>query len=396
MLPRRSLVALHQHGNSCSLSSPSKFELILYSSHSLRLKPRQDSELDTRAGISLLSLKNHVMLSYIHSLALLSSHRVLGHSLLDRAPPSQSFGTMDRSARGCDAGDLVDTMVENRIVLEKAKALEVRMKYQIDKLVRLAQDAPQDEGDVIDGKPTTSVSRIYTQHLFSDPLAFKPNISNLAAPSTQRGRIITESANADGQNSEHGSDAGDEIYRPPKLAPVPYTDKSTSKKDRPQPRSLSSLLTLDPSRPHAESASGLGTGSASLSSSRARELQRMTEFEEENMMRLVMNKKEGKRRKRDEEDMAFGGSGAGRGGGAALRDEFKDVLGAIERKRGGPSGGDGYEELRQRGKKADAFERSRVRKVDQVDEGREGPRVRKKSRFEAAIKANKQSARRRK
>ncbi|KAG8703685.1 hypothetical protein FRC08_002695 [Ceratobasidium sp. 394] len=271
-------------------------------------------------------------------------------------------------------------MVEDRIVLEKTKALEARMKYQIDKLVRLAQDAPQDEGDVID-----------------DPLAFKPNISNLTAPSTQRGRITTEAANADGQDTDPDSDAGDGIYRPPKLAPVPYTDKP-SKKDRTQsqPKSLSSLLTLDPSRPHLESASGLGNGTASLSSARARELQRMTEFEEENMTRLVMSKKEGKRRKRDEEDMAFGGSGARRGGGAALRDEFKDVLGAIDRKRSGPGGSDGYEELRQRGKKANAFERSRVRKVDQVDEGREGPRVRKKSRFEAAIKANKQSAKRRK
>lgn len=124
--------------------------------HRLRLKHRQDSELDSRAGISLLSLKNHVMLSYIQSLALLSSHRVLGHSLLDRTPPSQSFGALDRPARGADAGDLVDTMVEDRIVLEKTKALEARMKYQIDKLVRLAQDAPQDEGDFIDG---TSLSR---------------------------------------------------------------------------------------------------------------------------------------------------------------------------------------------------------------------------------------------
>jgi U3 small nucleolar ribonucleoprotein protein LCP5 len=108
--------------------------------------------LDTRAGISLLSLKNHVMLSYIHSLALLSSHRVLGHSLLDRAAPSQPFGALERPARGDDAGDLVDTMVENRIILEKTKTLEARMKYQIDKLVRLAQESPQDEGDIIDGE----------------------------------------------------------------------------------------------------------------------------------------------------------------------------------------------------------------------------------------------------
>ncbi|CUA75010.1 putative protein C18B11,06 [Schizosaccharomyces pombe 972h-] [Rhizoctonia solani] len=350
------------------------------------LLAKQDSELDTRAGISLLSLKNHVMLSYIHSLGLLSSQRVLGHSLLDRAPPSEPFGTLDRLARGSDAGDLVDTMVEDRIILEKTKTLEARMKYQIDKLVRLAQDSPQDEGDVID-----------------DPLAFKPNLSNLAAPSAQRGRITTESANAEGGAAldvEAGSDSdqgGDGIYRPPKLAPVPYIEgrPKKSKERNYKAQSLSSLLTLDPSRPHSESASGLGSGSASLSSARARELKRMTEFEEENMTRLVMNKKEERRRMRDEEDMALGGAGARRGGGAALHDEFRDVLGAIGRKRSA-SGGDGYEELRQKGKKASAFERSRVRKVDQVDEAREGPRVRKKSRFESAIKANKQAAKRRK
>ncbi|CAE7140098.1 unnamed protein product [Rhizoctonia solani] len=351
------------------------------------LLAKQDSELDTRSGISLLSLKNHTMLSYIHSLGLLSSHRVLGHSLLDRAPPSEPFGALDRSVRGADAGDLVDTMVEDRIILEKTKTLEMRMKYQIDKLVRLAQDSPHDEGDVID-----------------DPLAFKPNLSNLTAPSTQRGRITTESANAEGGAAldvEVGSEAedggGDGIYRPPKLAPVPYVEgrPKKSKERTYKSQSLSSLLTLDPLRPHSESASGLGSGSASLSSARARELKRMTEFEEENMTRLVMNKKEERRRKRDEEDMALGGAGARKGGGAALRDEFRDVLGAIERKRGA-SGGDGYEELRQKGKKANAFERSRARKVDHVDEAREGPRVRKKSRFEVAIKTNKQAAKRRK
>ncbi|KAF8710511.1 Sas10/Utp3/C1D family, partial [Rhizoctonia solani] len=350
------------------------------------LLAKQDSELDTHAGISLLSLKNHVMLSYIHSLALLSSHRVLGHSLLDRAPPSQPFGALDRPARGSNAGDLVDTIVEDRVILEKTKTLETRMKYQIDKLVCLAQDSPQDGGDIID-----------------DPLAFKPNLSSLAAPVAQRGRITTESANAEGGaasdvEAASGDDqVGDAIYRPPKLAPVPYTeDRPKKSKERAyKAQSLSSLVTLDPSRPYSESASGLGSGSASLSSARARELKRMTEFEEENMTRLVMNKKEAQKRRRDEEDMALGGAGARRGGGAALRDEFRDVLGAIDRKRGA-SGGDGYEELRQKGKKVNAFERSRVRKADQVDGGREGPRVRKKSRFEAAIKANKQAAKRRK
>lgn len=57
----------------------------------------------------------------------------------------------DRDARGSCAGDLVDSMVEGRIVLEKIKALEGRMRYQIEKLVRVAEEAPSSNQNVIDG-----------------------------------------------------------------------------------------------------------------------------------------------------------------------------------------------------------------------------------------------------
>jgi len=104
-------------------------------------------------GISLLSLKNHVLMDYLHSLVLLSSQRILGHSLLDRTPPSESFASSSRGPRGSDAGDLVDSLVESRAVLEKVKTLETRMRYQIDKLVRIAREAPNAQSkDVIDGQ----------------------------------------------------------------------------------------------------------------------------------------------------------------------------------------------------------------------------------------------------
>jgi U3 small nucleolar ribonucleoprotein protein LCP5 len=115
-------------------------------------------DLDTRDGISLLALKPQLMLSYLTSLTLLSTSRALGASITEHDPPSLPFSNQKRSARGNDAGDLVDAMVEGRVVLEKIKALEGRMRYQIEKLVRLAKEAPNQTNDVVDGLSITPSS----------------------------------------------------------------------------------------------------------------------------------------------------------------------------------------------------------------------------------------------
>ena len=80
------------------------------------------------------------MLSYLHSLTLLGAHRVLGHSLKNREPPTAKFSDPNRQTRGADAGDIVDALVQDRLVLEKIKGMEGRMKYQIDKLLRMADE----------------------------------------------------------------------------------------------------------------------------------------------------------------------------------------------------------------------------------------------------------------
>ncbi len=193
-----------------------------------------------------------------------------------------------------------------------------------------------------------------------------------------------------GEVDENGKGGGDGIYRPPKLAPMPYTEPRKGKnRDRrePLPSALKSLAQMDLSTPHMESTSGLGSTPA-LTSRRAKELKRMTEFEEENMMRLVMKKKEAKRRNLDEADIALGGirSGTGRSGrGGGLGDEFGDILRSVGRSRRGAVG-DGYEELRQKGKKANVLSRSRERRSETVSDVDEGSRPRKKSRFEQAVK----------
>lgn len=220
-----------------------------------------------------------------------------------------------------------------------------------------------------------------------DPLAFRPNVQNLVAPYTSTNGTAKSLDQNDDQSYNN-----DGIYRPPKLAPVPYADPSassasTSKKQRAAPiaSTLSSLAHLDPSMPHSESTSGLGGGSGTQKASVVKQrLDEMTRFEEENMTRLMMKKKDANRRKRDEGDIALGGMGGGRARGGGLEEEFDDILRSVGRSRGGKVG-DGYEELRAKSRKADSLTRSRVRKAD--DEGLDsGGRERKKGRFEKDVK----------
>lgn len=135
-------------------------ERYVYSVHWLRSGLTQNSsvqkgELDTKEGISLLSLKNTVMVQYLQSLVLLSAHRALGHSLSDRTPPSKPWGAADRDPRGSGAGDQVDAMIEERVVLEKVKLMEGKMKYQIEKLTKLAQEEPESAKDAANGTFST-------------------------------------------------------------------------------------------------------------------------------------------------------------------------------------------------------------------------------------------------
>ncbi|KAG1790888.1 uncharacterized protein HD556DRAFT_667889 [Suillus plorans] len=325
----------------------------------LQQKSKSEDDMDMTHGISLLSLKHHLLLSYLQSLVLLSARRATGDSLTERTSNMSPFSTVDREARGSGAGDLVDSLIEGRVVLEKINVLESRMRYQIEKLVRVAEE-------VSSGKDVAE-----------DPLAFRPNPQNL---------VDNERHSDEDRDAHPNVEDPDAIYRPPKLAPMPYTTAADKRSTRqPVPKALSTLLHQDPSRPHVEGISGLGS-MPSFASDRAREIQRIKDFEEDNFTRLVMKKTEARRRRKDEEDLALGGTGAGKGRkrGRGLEDEFADVLHSIGRTKTGVLG-DGYEELRQRGKKGDALSRSRTTwKGDIEDANNDEPRLKKRTRFEKA------------
>lgn len=156
----------------------------------------------------------------------------------------------------------------------------------------------------------------------------------------------------------------------------------------PAAKALSSLAHLDPSMPHSESVSGLGGGNLTKSSAVRARLDDMTRFEEDNMTRLLLNKKETSRRNRDEGDIALGGMGGAYARGGGLEEEFDDILRGVGRSKTSKIG-DGYEELRQRGKKADALSRSRTRKEPDDHEGDSGGRERKRGKFDKDVKRRK-------
>ena len=111
-----------------------------------------EPEFDMKDGISLLSVKSQLMASYLQSLVLVCARRVLGDSLNDRTPPNEPFSSTSRGPRGSGTGDRVDAMIEGRLALEKIKVLESKMRYQIDKLVRVAEESADTTNNVANGE----------------------------------------------------------------------------------------------------------------------------------------------------------------------------------------------------------------------------------------------------
>ncbi|KAL8291878.1 hypothetical protein RQP46_002136 [Phenoliferia psychrophenolica] len=285
--------------------------------HSWRERNKTSSELTYASGISLLSLKNHLLLSYLHHLLAIFSFKLNGQSL---ASPSSS-----------SSPSVVDALVRLRVVLEKIGPLEGKLKYQIEKLVRRADQAADGGND---------------EDVANDPLAFRPNPSNLVLDRHGSDDDVSDRGGSD--DDAYNARAG--IYRPPRVAAMPYTEGAPKgkKAKRVLPSHMISDMSagLSGSTPYGESTSGLSvTVDPSLSSGTARHLAQVEAYELENFTRMRMSKKDSKKRRNEEEEVAFGGLGAGKGGKRRLGGfgaEFDDLLGDF----GGTRSEGAYEQMK--------------------------------------------------
>ncbi|GAA97877.1 uncharacterized protein L969DRAFT_52231 [Mixia osmundae IAM 14324] len=285
------------------------------------LSTSDEDELAYPDGISLLTAKNDLLLGYIQQLVFLHLHTSLAGQPLSNLSSSDKEG----------ATDLVGNLIRTRLILEKIRPIESKLKYQMDKLIRKAHTAAD-----TNGKSNDPADQEHDE-LAQDPLAFRPNPAAMLARHTGSDDGSAADEDEDGYTNTHARPGIPRtgIYRPPRLAPVPYSEKPGGKgKGRaPATNLLTDLATsLSSSNPYAETTSGLSI-TPTVHNRQAKRLADMKRYEEDNMTRLFMKKKDSKRRRQDEEEVALGGgsgsSGSRRRGHGGFEGELGDVLAAI-------------------------------------------------------------------
>ncbi|KAJ3119033.1 hypothetical protein HDU96_003208 [Phlyctochytrium bullatum] len=252
------------------------------------LQERVDSgELDTYKGVSLLEVKSHSLLAYITDLSVYSLLKLQGQKV--------------------ESHPVIDKLIEHRVVMERTRPLEQKLKYQIDKLLRTVatsvyekvnQDMQEETADNIQG---------------ADPLQFKPNPSNLVSASEM---TATE--------EETSAKEKDGIYRPPKVAPMPYEEKTKGPKgkltDKERRKSGKSRIIYDlveqlENKPEERTSHGTGQRVAERKSQEEEMMDAIMEREEENFTRYTTTRAQ---RKAEERKMRLGGT-------SGLRDEIEDL-----------------------------------------------------------------------
>lgn len=265
------------------------------------LYPTMIKDLMAKSGISelenmsLLSLKNEALLSYVNNIVLI----MLAH--LERISEDADESSVESLKRRA-----VERTVEQRTCLEKGvKPLERKLTYQLDKMVRSFHKMEEDnakmeskinkqveEGEADseseEEKPENGDAED-SEEEDDDALAYKPDAAALALLAKKPRRPEAKGAR-------------EEKYRPPKIsAAAPPTaqfdDKATRQKSNRKLHSMEEFLQENSDMPQAESSIGatiLGHGRGGVKTSRDRQKEReIQRYEETNFTRLpsTANKK---------------------------------------------------------------------------------------------------------
>ncbi|KAI6351989.1 hypothetical protein MCOR25_009623 [Pyricularia grisea] len=177
----------------------------------------------TALGISLLDLKNELLLSYLQNLVFL---------ILLKTRSAKKSNGLESAKELNDA--VVKKLVELRLYLEKGvRPLEDKLRYQIEKLMRAIDDAERqekaaeeagmskkkavssadsdsesgsgDDGESSDDDEDLEEGGVSTSADLSNA---RPNLKSIAA------------LNGEDENTSRGKINKDGIYRPPKIAPT--------------------------------------------------------------------------------------------------------------------------------------------------------------------------------
>ncbi|KAG3114251.1 hypothetical protein PI124_g12417 [Phytophthora idaei] len=217
-----------------------------------------ESELPTESGMTYLQVKNHALLTY--------TKMELFFALLKLEEPEK---VKDHP--------VFKELVRYRTLLERIRPLDRKMKYQVDKMLKVA---------LCGGKG------------LDESLSYAPNPDQLAAEDGQ---------DEDEDGEEGGSGTKDGIYRAPRLAAVPYEEeeraqvKQAKKDERNRKRLQKSTILAELREEFSERPTEiLASGTSVVDKEIAREEAEKKDFEESRFVRVVTSRKD-KIRKRQRE-----------------------------------------------------------------------------------------------
>ncbi|KAL1124544.1 hypothetical protein AAG570_001170, partial [Ranatra chinensis] len=129
-------------------------------------------------GIELLDVKNQLLLQYLTHIVYL---------LL-----------LKNSGRSIEGDEAIGRLVELRVIMERIRPIEQKLKYQIDKLIKIAITGIGNE---------------------NDPSHFKANPANMISKSSEND---CDEADKSGERNLKSKEKKSGVYVPPKLAAVHY------------------------------------------------------------------------------------------------------------------------------------------------------------------------------
>jgi U3 small nucleolar ribonucleoprotein protein LCP5 len=281
--------------------------------------PEEAEVLPPKDGISLLDVKNELFLSYVQNLVFLIIVKLRHAS----SSSGENSNTQQALAKAHD--DVVKKLVELRLYLEKGvRPLEGRLKYQVDKVVRAAEEAERaskvdlskakvngthkqkgrkqqegsEESDAVEQEDESdSVQEV-------DELSYRPNPSALMRPN------VGSDKRKDAEEAKP-----DDIYRPPRIAPttLPVTRKEEREARRPvKSATLDEFIATElSSAPLVEPSIGstiVSGGRRNMSQRERDEQAERRAYEEAHFVRLPKESKKQRAKKGDRSrDGGFGG-----------------------------------------------------------------------------------------
>ncbi|EPZ33023.1 Sas10 domain-containing protein [Rozella allomycis CSF55] len=195
----------------------------------------KNGEIQTSKGLSFLEVKYQLLLSYCTNISFYLLLKARGKRVKDHP--------------------VIDRLVELRIILEKMKPMEMKLKYQIDKILKSSLEK-------------------------NDPLQFKANVDNLEV------------------NEEESEKEENQVYKAPKIAPMHFNDKTTKeeKKERlMKEKAMKSRLLKDLREEFSERPEEIKDNFEDDEDEEMKRLKEKLLYEEENFNRLILSKKEMKK-----------------------------------------------------------------------------------------------------